>query len=231
MDPNPKNFPILSYVMARLPSIQRTFSTTAAAADFDLENPPERDARSQEPHFEIAERMPHLKNAKLIAAMRSAVADVAQTRSVLKTLGTRPDHETIEVARFRVSEIDAHSSKESAEASEDYKIYKAVISLDEMHEAYEKMLSDAERRLERIYEAALAGNETIDEDVAREVVEEEMDEEVVAILKVAEAGKKAIERVDLSGRKLRIFPEAFGKLKSLIVLNLSNNQLEVSFTS
>ncbi|KAI3454430.1 hypothetical protein Pfo_011093 [Paulownia fortunei] len=227
MDPNPKNFPILSYVMAKLPTIKRTFSA-AAAADFDVENPPEAAPKPQEPHFELTERMPHLKNPKLISAMRRAVSDVAQTRSALQALGTRPDHEAVDAARFRLSEIDAHSSKDSEEINEDYKIYKAVIALDEMHEAYERMLSEAERRLERIYEAAVAGDELIEEEggnEGRDAGEEEMDEEVVGILKEAESGK-AIERVDLSGRRLRILPEAFGRLKSLIVLNLSNNQLE-----
>ncbi|KAK6148307.1 hypothetical protein DH2020_019219 [Rehmannia glutinosa] len=228
MDPNPKNFPILSYVMAKLPTFKRTFS--AAADDFDVENPPESAPKPQEPHFEITEKMPHLKNPKLISAMRRAVSDVAQTRSTLQALGTRPDHEAVDAARFRLSEIDAHSSRDSEEINEDYKIYKAVIALDEMHETYERLLSEAERRLERIYEAALAGDELNEEEGGNEKSdsrEEEMDEAVVAILKEAESGKKAIERVDLSGRKLRIFPEALGRLKSLVVLNFSDNQLEV----
>lgn len=230
MDPNPKNFPILSYVMAKLPTFKRTFS--AAAADFDVENPPELEPRPEEPHFEITERMPYLKNRKLISAMRRAVSDVAQTRSALQTLGTRPDHETVDTARLRLSEIDAHSSKTSEEIIENYKIYKAVIALDEMHEAYERMLSEAERRLEKIYEAAVAGVELIEEEggnAERDLGEEEINEEVVGILKDAESGK-VIERVDLSGRRLRILPESFGRLNLLVVLNLSNNQLEVRLT-
>ncbi|GER56775.1 plant intracellular ras group-related LRR 1 [Striga asiatica] len=226
MDPNPKNFPILSYVMAKLPTFKRVSS---AAADFDVENPLETSPKPQEPHFELTERMPHLKNRSLIAEMRRAVGDVAQTRSTLRALGTRPDHEAVDAARLRLAEIDAHSSKDSAEIQEEYTIYKAVVSLDEMHAAYEKMLSEGERRLEKIYEAALAGAEVIEEEGEDEGVgegKEEIDEEVVAILKEAEEGK-AVERVDLSGRRLRILPEAFGRLKSLVVLNLSDNQLEV----
>ncbi|KAL3628895.1 hypothetical protein CASFOL_027941 [Castilleja foliolosa] len=218
MDPNPNNFPILSYVMAKLPTFNKRTSS-----DSDVENPPELSPKAQEPHFEIAERMPHLKNPKLIADMRRAVGDVAQTRSTLQALGTRPDHETIDKARFRLSQIDGQSSKE---LQEEYKLLKSVIALDEMHGAYEKMLRDGERRLEKIYEAALAGSEAIEEEGGGNG-EEVIDEEVVAILKEAEAGKKVIERIDLSERKLRIVPEAFGRLKSLVVLNFSNNQLEV----
>ncbi|GFP90767.1 plant intracellular RAS-group-related lrr protein 1 [Phtheirospermum japonicum] len=224
MDPNPKNFPILSYVMAKLPTFKRSLSSSSS--DFDVENPPESSPKAQEPHFEIAERMPHLKNPKLIADMRRAVADVAQTRSTLQALGTRPDHEAVDAARFRLSEIDSHLSKDSKEVQEEYRLFKSVIALDEMHDSYEKMLRDGERRLEKIYEAALAGNEAIEEEDGGNG-EEEIDEEVVAILKEAEAGKKVIEKIDLSERKLRIVPEAFGRLKSLVVLNFSNNQLEV----
>ncbi|KAH6815783.1 plant intracellular ras group-related LRR 9 [Perilla frutescens var. frutescens] len=228
MDPNPKNFPILSYVMAKLPTFKRTSSTSAAdaAPDFDVENPPvEYDA--DEPHFEIADRMPYLKNRKLIAAMRHTVSDVSQTRSALQILGTRPDHETVDRARLRLAEIEANTSMNSDVKSEDYEIYKAVIDLDEMHEKYGKMLMEAERRLEKIYEAAVAGEELSEEEAGegKDFGEGELNEEVVGILKDAESGK-VIESVDLSWRQLRILPEAFGRLTSLVMLNLSHNQLE-----
>ncbi|KAL8529965.1 hypothetical protein ACS0TY_007148 [Phlomoides rotata] len=200
MDPNPAEFPILSYVMHNLPSFK-------GAAD----DPP----KPQEPHFEISEKMPHLKDSKLISAMRRAVSDVSQTRSVLQALGPRPDHEALDVARSKIAEMNSDGSSE-------YKAYKAVISLDEMHEAYEKMSAEAERRLERIY---VAGVDDAAE-VEVKVKEEPMNEEVVAILKEVEKGKKNIEKVDLSGRGLRVLPEAFGTVKSLVVLNLSNNQLQ-----
>ncbi|KAL2515628.1 Plant intracellular Ras-group-related LRR protein 1 [Forsythia ovata] len=262
MDPNPNNFPILSYVMAKIPSVKRTFSTaaSAAAADFDVENPlPSSPPRDQEPYFELTEQMPHLTNPKLISAMRLAVADVAQTRSVLHTLGVRPDHEAVDTARLKLSEIEAdlsknleeivltphpadsnqhdwqvHQAKKEEEcqkaAEREKEIYKAVIALDEMHEAYEKMLSEAERRLERIYEAAVAGNDVVEESMGKEEKgsperADEMNEEVARILKDAESGK-AIERIDLSGRRLTLLPEEFGRFKSLVALNLSNNQLE-----
>ncbi|XP_057787891.1 plant intracellular Ras-group-related LRR protein 3-like [Salvia miltiorrhiza] len=238
-DPTPTSFPILSQVMDALPaSLTRSFTTTADD-DSGVEKPP-----SPEPHFEISEKMPDIRNPELVAAMRDAVNDVAESRSVLEALGPRPDHETVDLARSRMSEIDAYETAgESGEVMKDYKACKAVIELDEMHESYQKMLEDAEKRLERIHDAAVAGDDAAadvdaeeyeegeeeeyeDYEEAEEVKAEMMNEEVAAILKAAEAGKKPIEKVDLSGRKLKILPEEFGTLNLLIVLNLSYNKLE-----
>lgn len=210
----------ISHAMEALPAaLTRSFSTSSDKF-FDIETPP------PEPYFEISEKMPHLKNPELVSAMRQAVSDVSESRSVLEALGQRPDHEALDVARSRMAEIDA-AGVNSEEMMKDYKACKAVIGLDEMHGAYEKMLEEAEKRLERFYDAAVSGDEpaTVEEEVGEPKAM--MNEEVAGILKAAEAGKKAIEVVDLSGRKLKILPEAFGKLKLLVVLNLSYNKLEV----
>ncbi|KAG6384768.1 hypothetical protein SASPL_153586 [Salvia splendens] len=229
MDPNPNKFPILSYVMTKLPTFNRTPSTAGASTgeDFDIENQPVPNFSPDEPQFEASASMPYLKNRKLIAAMGEAVTGVAHTRSALRILGTRPDHEAVDRARLRLAEIEADTSLTPEKRAEDYEIYKAVIDLEEMHEKYEKMLSDAERRLERIYEAAVAGEELNEEESGegKGLEKGELDEEVVGILKDAESGK-VIESVELSGRKLRILPEAFGRLNSLVSIDLSNNQLE-----
>ncbi|KAJ8536510.1 hypothetical protein K7X08_034911 [Anisodus acutangulus] len=242
MDPNPTNFPILSYVMSKLPSIgpKRT-----AATEFDIEQP----KSPPEPHFDITERMPHLTEPKVVNAMRLAVADVSQTRSMFKTLGKLPDHELVDTARVKLVEIEANLYKlieeivlsprppemerddwrsdltvredECRKATEKEKEeYKALIALDELHEAYEKMLKDAEQRLEKIYETAVAGGDVEAIEQGSGEKSTELKEEVIAILQEA-LGKS----VDLSGRQLRVLPEAFGKIHSLIVLNLSNNQL------
>ncbi|KAH0690324.1 hypothetical protein KY290_019901 [Solanum tuberosum] len=256
MDPNPTNFPILSYVMSKLPSMGRR--TTATADEFDIEQPQNHPRPPPEPHFDITERMPHLTDPKVVNAMRSAVADVSQTRSMLKTLGERPFHELVDTARVKLAEIEADMSKRLEEIvlsprppemeRQDWRLdmaikedecrkgvekereeYKALIALDELHEAYEKLLKDAEQRLEKIYETAVAGGdvESIGESSGEKSSElkEEVNEEVIGILQ--EASAKSVERVDLSGRQLRMLPEAFGKIHSLIVLNLSNNQLMV----
>ncbi|XP_051122616.1 plant intracellular Ras-group-related LRR protein 3 [Andrographis paniculata] len=56
-----------------------------------------------------------------------------------------------------------------------------------------------------------------------------LDEEVVRILTEAQNSNKerVIERIDLSGRRLKFLPEALGKIQGLIFLNLSKNHLQV----
>ncbi|XP_059640442.1 plant intracellular Ras-group-related LRR protein 1-like [Cornus florida] len=249
MDPNPKTFPILSYVLSKLPSIGPKHS----ANEFDVERPPPPSdaSTSTSPSFELTAQMPYLSDPKVIASMRFAVSEVAQTRSVLQTLGDRPDHETVDTARAKLAQIEsslskqlegivlsprpaevdrlgwrshlADKEKEVRQAAEREKqMYKAVIQLDEMHDAYEKLLNNAEEKLVKIYESAAAGVNGVAED---KPVAEEMNEEVVGILQ--EASGKGIERIDLSGRRLRILPEAFGHIRQLVMLNLSSNLLEV----
>ncbi|KAF2311459.1 hypothetical protein GH714_023203 [Hevea brasiliensis] len=185
--------------------------------------------------------------------MTSAIADVAQTRSILQTLGPRPDHETVDTARLKLSEIESNLSTQLEEivlspqpaevdrlewrahladkeqhcrqASEKEKnLYKTILQLEEMHESYEKLLKAAEQRLVKIYEKAEMGEEEKDEKNKGEVYEQ-LNEEIVGILQ--EASGKGLERVDLSNRRLLYLPEAFGRIHGLRVLNLSNNQLEV----
>lgn len=239
MDPDPSNFPILSYVMSKLPSFG-SLSVTTASAD-DMERPTARTRQPQNPHFEITDRMPHLTDPNVVVAMRLAIVDVAQTRSLLKALGDRPDHEMVDTAKAKLAEIDAFLSKQlddegkRKEAEKEREMYKAVIELDEMHQAYEVLLKEAERRLGRIYDVAVAGGDVAAALEGREdhmnrgsggVKEEEVvNEEIVAILQ--ETLEKGVERVDLSGRQLNLLPEAFGRICSLLVLNLSNNDLKV----
>lgn len=260
MDPNPNNFPILSFVMSKLPSIGPR--RAAEADEFDVEQPKPRSPQPQEPHFELTERMPHLTEPKVVAAMRLAVADVSQARSMLKSLGERPDHEAVDTAKMKLTEIDAFLAKKleeivlaprppevdpqewrsklaekegecRKEAEKEKEFHKAVIALEEAHESYARLLKEAEKKLERIYAVAVAGGDV--SAIALEESEdkvpaanEEVNEEIVAILQ--DASVKAIEKVDLSGRQLTLLPEAFGRIRSLVVLNLSNNQLEVIFS-
>ena len=53
-----------------------------------------------------------------------------------------------------------------------------------------------------------------------------VDEEVVRVLKEAEEGR-AVERVLLADRQLRHLPEDFGRIRGLLVLDVSRNQLQV----
>lgn len=249
MDPNPKSHPVLSYVLSRLPSIGPRFPPAAAASSsvpIDIQQPADGSSSS---FVQIVDQMPHLAHPKLFASMATAVSDVAQTRSVLKTLGDRPDHESVDEARAKLTEIESGLAKKlqeivlssrpvdvdrlewrehlaekertcREEAEKEKSVYKAIISLDEMHGAYERMLKEAEERLVRMYETAATAKQN-----EREGMIEEVNEEVVGVLEEG-LGTGVLDRVDLSGRRLRILPEAFGKIQSLVSINLSSNQLE-----
>ncbi|KAG2262683.1 hypothetical protein Bca4012_012713 [Brassica carinata] len=236
---NPNNFPVLSYVLDRLPS----FTAKSSSPDGGDKPPSKSDPSSSSSHsIEIVTQMPHLAHPDVLASMTSAIADVSQTRSVLRTLGPRPDHETVDKARARLAEIDASLSesfeeialspddidvaeereKKRREAVDQEKTwYNSILKLNELHESYEKLLKEAEERLVRIYESAEKNAAAVAEEEAKEV---EVNEEVVSILQ--QAGEKPLDRVDLSGRKLKLLPEAFGRIQGLLVLNLYNNQLE-----
>jgi hypothetical protein len=219
MDPNPKTFPILSYVMSKLPSMRGTDSV-----EVDIEQPSSiASSTSKTPYFELTEQMPHLNDPEVIKSMRLAVTDVAQTRSMLEILGQRPDHETVDIAKDMIAKIDAGQlGDDAAEAEKERQIYKAVISLDEMHEEYEKLLKTAEEKLEKIYIKAAEGGGEVEEKVE---VADGVRDEVISILQ--EASKNGVAEIDLSSRRLLFLPEAFGKFGNLRVFNLSSNQLEV----
>ncbi|XP_047341774.1 plant intracellular Ras-group-related LRR protein 1-like [Impatiens glandulifera] len=260
MDPNPNNFPILSYVMSKIPSIGPRRG--ADSPGFDIEMPqssfdsPLTSSSSNEPVFDLTDRMPRLTDPKIIASMRSAVSEVAQSRAVVRTLGQRPDHETVDTAKAKLAEIEASLSKqleevvlsprpsdvdklewrahledkekESRDAAEkERQMYRAVIALDELHASYEKMLSESEKKLENIYESAVAGRDFDEVNLAsvEEEVVDEVNEEVVSILQ--DSSGMEIQRIDLSNRLLRFLPEEFGRFSQLLVLNLSSNQLQI----
>ncbi|KAJ4958085.1 hypothetical protein NE237_025196 [Protea cynaroides] len=244
MDPSPTSFPILSYVMSHISSGR---PTTSSSMQIDIEQPP----------VPLMEQMPRLKDPELLAAMTKAVSDVAQARSILQTLGERPDHEAVDLANAKIFEIESNLStqleeivlapcpegvdrldwraqlaekeNQARQAAEKLKgIYKAIVQLDKMHEEYEKLLRDAENRLVNIYSSAtLKPKNGASQDQGDKLwpLDEEVNEEVVGILQ--EASEKELERVELKGRQLRFLPEEFGKIRGLVVLNLSSNQLEV----
>ncbi|XP_073013767.1 plant intracellular Ras-group-related LRR protein 3-like [Typha latifolia] len=260
MDPNPNSHPILSYVLSRFhPSLSSKIgskSSSSSATEFDIEQPPIKSASSSSgagDDVDLVDRMPHLKDPAVLAAMAHAISEVAQTRSILRTLGDRPDHEAVDAARSRLAEIEgalarqleeivrsprpeevdrlawraeqAEREKECrANAEKELVACRAVIQIDEMHGAYETLLREAEERLDKIYRSAEDGG-LEDEGSASGQEEENVNEEVIGILQGA-AGK-CLDRVELSDRQLKHLPEAFGKLRGLVYLNISNNQLEV----
>ncbi|KAJ6842989.1 plant intracellular Ras-group-related LRR protein 3-like [Iris pallida] len=221
MDPNPNSFPVLSYVMSRL----NLNSNPQPQDPVDVEQAQLQMHRN--PQQELVEVMPHLDHPDLLASMAPAVSDVAQARSVLRALGDRPDHESVDQARAAIASLDERLSRMEgntrAAAEGERARHAAVLQLDEMHEAYGTMLREAEERLVRIYERH--GKEEEGSDKGKEAAEEANDE-VIGILR-EEATGKGMERVELSGRQLKFLPEAFGRMKGLVSLDLSSNLLEV----
>ncbi|GMJ07612.1 plant intracellular ras group-related LRR 9 [Hibiscus trionum] len=223
MDPDPNTYPLLSFVISRIASGE-TSAVTAST------NPPQ-----------ILSKMPHLSRPNVIASMTEAVSDVCKTRSFLQNLGPRPDHEAVETARSKLAVIESNLAVSLEElslcprpgvvdllewraflAEKEFEIrqdadkekhpLKLILLWDEMHEAYGKLLKEAEERLVKIYENEAENSEEVKAEIAR-IFEE--------------AESKPLERVDLSERKLRYLPPEFGNISGLLLLNVSTNQLKV----
>lgn len=186
-------------------------------------------------------------------SLGNIVADVAQKRYALLQLGPRPDHEKVEDARSRLREIEADLSKNLQEivlsprpenfdrlewrarlaekergcreaVEKELSTYRAIISLDVMHEECEKTLREAEKRLVKMYESA--EEKTTNRWYAEPSTGEGVRDGPMNLLRCGALEK---ERVNLSGRMLRLLPtELFGRFRGIKVLNLSSNQLEVS---
>ncbi|CAM8878367.1 unnamed protein product [Rhodiola kirilowii] len=242
MDPT-RNFPILSDIMSKLPSFG---AHAPRQGDSDIEQPPARI------DVVIESQMPRLTDPKLVKQLNLTISEVAQTRSMLQTLGERPDHESVDRAKEKVKEIEASLAKKleelvltsrpedvdvvqwrahlaereseiRKEAEKERELYKSIVVLDEMHDAYGKLLKESEEKLVKIYDEH--SGEVKDGDGGVEEEEEMVSEEIVDILQ--EAVQKEMERVDLSGKRLRVLPETFGRIRGLVMLNLSNNELQM----
>ncbi|KAK8602454.1 hypothetical protein V6N13_057917 [Hibiscus sabdariffa] len=223
MDPDPNTYPLLSYVISHIAS----HGTSAVSAST---NPPQ-----------ILTKMPHLSRPNVLASMIEAVSDVCKTRSFLQNLGPRPDRKTVETARSKLAGIESSLAVSLEElflcprpgvvdllewraflAEKEFEIrhdadkekhpQKLILLWDEMHEAYGKLLKEAEERLVKIYENEAENSEEVKAEVAR-------------ILREAEG--KPLERLEFTERKLRYLPPEFGNISGLLLLNLSSNELKV----
>ncbi|KAF2293271.1 hypothetical protein GH714_040643 [Hevea brasiliensis] len=205
--------------MARLPS----FGPKSSDTSFDVEQPPPR--TSSDPsssQIPIVSQLPHLTDPKVIASMTRAISDVVQTRSVLQTLGPRPDHETVDTARLKLSEIESNLSKQLEEIVLSPRPLKSIglngartwwtrnISVDkqprkrrictrrycnwrEMHVSYEKLLKAADQRL---------------------------------VIPDSIAGLENLEELNLTSNLLEALPDSIGLLHNLKILDASSNKLE-----
>ncbi|KAE8658050.1 putative MATE efflux family protein [Hibiscus syriacus] len=219
MDPDPNTYPLLSYVITHLASVKPSA----------INSP------------QIVSQMPHLSRPNVITSMKDAVSDVSKARSFIQNLGPRPDKELIDKARSKLAEIEsslvvsleelflcprpgevdllewrAFLAEQELEIRQDTDGEKRpqllILQLNEMHEAYVKLLKEAEERLVKIYEDEAENSDEANAELAR-------------ILQEAEGNPP--ERIYLSERKLRSLPPEFGNINSLLLLNLSSNELKV----
>jgi len=234
MDPTPQSHPILNYVLSRLPSLPAV-RTPRSPRERDLEQPSPR-TPSGAAEIDLVGRMPGLRHPSVLSAMTRAVADVASARDAINLLGPRPDHEQVDASRELLLLADA-GDKADADAEEKAKeldeeklaASREVVRLDEEHEAYGALLRDAEEKLEHVYRMAMHGRDIKEAgggDAKGEEGSGAVDEEVVRVLKDAEEGK-VVERVNLADRQLRLLPEPVGRIRSLLALDVSRNQLKV----
>ncbi|KAG7558819.1 Leucine-rich repeat [Arabidopsis thaliana x Arabidopsis arenosa] len=197
MDHDLDKFPILSYVLHQL--------------DSNLHAPPSMAAQET-----LFPSFPLLSDPQVMSSLTQSIpTTITQTLFVFNSLGSRPDPLAVSSARSKIAQImDSLSPEEAAKESE---IYTGVVRLDEVHDSYEKKLKDIEEELSRVYATEV-------ESLLRSG--EEVNEEVVAVLKAAESGE-INERINLSGQELKLLPEAFWKVVGLVYLNLSGNDLTV----
>lgn len=233
MDPTPNSHPILTYVLTRLPSI-KTRGSPSLSSPRDIEQaaaPPSPSPRapSGPAEFELVERMPGLRHPSVLASMTRAVADISHARDAIRLLDPRPDHELVDSARafLRSRSQSAGDREEDGDVEEKVATSREVVRLDEEHEAYGALLRDAEEKLERVYRMAMHGREVVERSgKGGEEGSGAVDEEVVRVLKEAEEGN-VVEQVHLADRQLHHLPEPFGRIRGLLVLNVSRNQLQV----
>uniref|UniRef100_A0ACD5URN3 Uncharacterized protein n=1 Tax=Avena sativa TaxID=4498 RepID=A0ACD5URN3_AVESA len=228
MDPAPQSHPILSFVLSRIPMLSKP--RPDAAGDFDIEKPRVHTPSLQSfslGEFELVQRMPGLRHPSVLHAMSRAVADVSAARSALQELGPRPNHELVDSSRALIAATTAAGDGAQRIIEADLEACRAVVELEETHDAYEALLHEAEERLEKVYRTAMEGRdlEEAEGKDGADAGDAAVQEEVVAVLKQAQEG--TVENVRLVDRKLRHLPEAFGRIQGLRVLDVSHNQLQV----
>ncbi|CAN8293865.1 unnamed protein product [Cochlearia groenlandica] len=165
----------------------------------------------------LANRYPLLTNPHVISSLIESIpSTISQTLSVVSSLGPRPDPLSVSSARSKISQILEDESLSPEDAAKEEQIYATVVRLEEVHEGYEKRLRDLDEELAKVYETVVESLNGGDE----------VNEEVLAVLKEAEDGGGDVEMIDLSDRRLKFLPLAVEKFVGLVSLNLSRNDLK-----
>ncbi|XP_013677519.1 plant intracellular Ras-group-related LRR protein 2-like [Brassica napus] len=190
-------FPLLSYVLHQYDSNHHAPPSTAVQQT-------------------LAPSFPLLSDPQIMSSLTQSIpTTITHTLTVLASLGPRPDTSAVSSARSKIAQILQMDSLSPEEAAKEAEIYAGAVRLEEVYDSYEKELNDLEEKLSRVYATEV-------ESLLRS--REEMNVEVVKVLKAAESGK-VLERVDLSGQELKLLPEAICKIVGLVSLNISGNNL------
>ncbi|KAF5450232.1 hypothetical protein F2P56_030599, partial [Juglans regia] len=212
MDPNPTDFPILSYVLFLLNPTSHI--------------PPQL----QEP---LLTQMPYLNHPKVLAALAQAIPDIKQKQSKLqKNLQENETHASVKGVVDRVQ--NENELGEVAEA--DMQIHKAAMRLEDMHEEYERQLRGVEDRLVKVYGSVVAELEE-QEVISEEVIGilKEADSGVVErvdlcgrqlrFLPEAFGKLHGLIVLNLSHNQLEVLPDSIARLQKLEELDVSSNLL------
>jgi hypothetical protein len=105
--------------------------------------------------------------------------------------------------------------------------FRTLIQTDELYRCYELLLKDAEADMVRLSSTSDSVI-PLPKDVLEESEEEPgPNEDVLKILSIAKEGP--LTEANLRGRGLISIPDAFGRISTLVLLDLSQNKLEVIF--
>ncbi|MBA0632213.1 hypothetical protein Godav_001003, partial [Gossypium davidsonii] len=213
---------------------------------FNSQDPSATSYSTDPPH--IVNQMPHLSSPNVLSSMIHAVSDVFQTRSFLQNLAPRPDHESVNMARSKLAEIVSSVTKSveelglcprplevdllewraflvseelevRKEADKEKPTHRLILQLDEMHEAYEKLLKEAEQRKQKgehwkEWSCLEGGSGFCLKPLARLTVIPEW---------IAGFGK--LEQLNLASNLLESLPISIGLLQNLKDLNVSGKKL------
>ncbi|CAN8272612.1 unnamed protein product [Cochlearia groenlandica] len=197
MDLDLDHFPLLSYVLHHV--------------DSNLHAPPSISVQQS-----LAPSYPLLSDPQIMSSLTQTIpTTINQTLVIFTSLGSRPDPLAVSSARSKIANIMETLTPEKA--AKEAEIYAGVVRLEEVHDSYEKRLGDLEEELSRIY------TKEADESLLRKG--QEVNEEVLAVLKEAERGKN-VEIINFSGQEIKFLPEAFWRIVGLVSLNLSSNELK-----
>ncbi|KAK2374264.1 plant intracellular Ras-group-related LRR protein [Trifolium repens] len=212
-NPNPNDFPILSFLLNHL-------------------HPQTYPPLPNQLYHNLLTHFPHFSNPKLLTSLTNLISNlnITHTLSFLHTLGPRPDPSSVSASRAKIAEPDA-----------DVAVYQALLKVEDMHEECVKQLRVAEEKLVEGYRFFVeelmkgVGDEDVNEGVVgilRKVEEGEVLEKVdlsdmkLRVFPEVFGKMKGLVLLNLSHNQLKVIPDSIAELKMIVELDVSSNLLE-----